>query len=102
MGSSQISQVTLLLLVVALAGRTHGQTAQTCPNQLGNLNVCAPFVVPGSANTLPNSDCCLALQAVDHDCLCSTIRIASTLPTQCNYPVACGNLYLFWLKLLKF
>ncbi|KAK1409158.1 hypothetical protein QVD17_35683 [Tagetes erecta] len=88
MGTSQISQVTLVLLVVTLVAGTYGQT---CPNQLSNLNVCAPFVVPGSANMLPNSDCCLALQAVDHDCLCSTIRIASTLPTQCNYPLSCGN-----------
>ncbi|KAI3800159.1 hypothetical protein L1987_35469 [Smallanthus sonchifolius] len=88
MGVSQISQVTLGLLVVALVARTHGQT---CPNQLGNLNVCAPFVVPGSTDVLPSSDCCLALQAVDHDCLCTTARIASTLPTQCNFPVSCGN-----------
>ncbi|KAI3808828.1 hypothetical protein L1987_24789 [Smallanthus sonchifolius] len=89
MGASQISQVTMFLLVVALVARTHGQT---CPNQLGNLDVCAPFVLSGSTDLLPSSECCLALQAVDHDCLCSTIRVASRLPTQCNFPVSCGNL----------
>ncbi|KAI3519504.1 hypothetical protein L1887_08678 [Cichorium endivia] len=88
MGVSKINQVTLVLLVLALVARTYGQT---CPNQLSNLNVCAPFVVPGSADLTPNSDCCGALQAVDHDCLCSTIRVATRLPTQCNLPVTCGN-----------
>nr|XP_043633765.1 stamen-specific protein FIL1-like [Erigeron canadensis] len=86
---SQISQVALLaLLVLALVVGTHGQT---CPNQLGNLNVCAPFVLPGSTNnSTPNSECCSALQTVDLDCLCNTIRIASLLPAQCNLPVTCG------------
>ncbi|KAK9060899.1 hypothetical protein SSX86_018079 [Deinandra increscens subsp. villosa] len=90
MSVSQI-QVTVVVLVViiALVAGAHGQA---CPNQLGNLNVCAPFVVPGtSTEVVPSSDCCLALQAVDHDCLCSTIRIATTLPTQCNFPVSCGD-----------
>nr|GEW58750.1 probable methyltransferase PMT15 [Tanacetum cinerariifolium] len=74
--------------VAAFVARTNGQA---CPYQLGNLNVCAPFVVPGSTETTPNRDCCLALQAVDHDCLCNTIRVASRLPTQCNFPLSCGN-----------
>ncbi|KAI8564757.1 hypothetical protein RHMOL_Rhmol03G0206600 [Rhododendron molle] len=60
--------------------------AQTCTSQLGNINVCAPFVLPGAANTNPSPECCTALQAVDHDCLCSTIRIASRLPSQCHLP----------------
>ncbi|XP_024993038.1 stamen-specific protein FIL1 [Cynara cardunculus var. scolymus] len=80
--------VTLVLLVVGLVGGSHGQT---CPNQLENLNVCAPFVVPGSTNLIPSSDCCVALEAVDHACLCNTIRVASSLPTQCNLPLSCGN-----------
>lgn len=87
MGMSQISQVTLVLLMVALVAPTN---SQTCPNQLGNLNVCAPFVVPGSTDVTPSSDCCLALQGVDHDCLCNTIRIASQLPSQCNLGLTCG------------
>ncbi|XP_076938347.1 stamen-specific protein FIL1-like [Bidens hawaiensis] len=92
MGVFQIRQVTLVLLIVALVARTHGQTVQTCPGQLGTLNVCAPFVVPGSpTNVVPSSDCCVALQSVDRDCLCNTIRIASSLPSQCNFPVSCGN-----------
>ncbi|KAJ0466196.1 putative bifunctional inhibitor/plant lipid transfer protein/seed storage helical [Helianthus annuus] len=88
MGASRVSQVILVLLIVALVARTHGQT---CPNQLGTLNVCAPFVVPGSTDATPSSECCLALQSVDRDCLCNTVRIATTLPTQCNFPVTCGN-----------
>ncbi|PKI35794.1 stamen-specific protein FIL1 [Punica granatum] len=60
--------------------------SQSCPAQLSNLNVCAPFVVPGAPTTAPSSDCCNALQSVSHDCLCSTLRIASRLPTQCQIP----------------
>ncbi|KAI7731940.1 hypothetical protein M8C21_008952 [Ambrosia artemisiifolia] len=88
MGASQINQLTFVLLIVSLVARTHGQA---CPNQLGNLNVCTPFVVPGSTNVVPSSECCSALQSVDRDCLCNTIRIATSLPTQCNFPVTCGN-----------
>ncbi|KAH7854373.1 hypothetical protein Vadar_013064 [Vaccinium darrowii] len=62
------------------------QQAQTCSAQLGNVNVCAPFVLPGAANTNPSPECCTALQAVDHDCLCSTLRIAARLPSQCHLP----------------
>ncbi|PWA53357.1 stamen-specific protein FIL1 [Artemisia annua] len=88
MSVSQVSQVTLVLLVVAFVARTNGQV---CPYQLGNFNVCAPFVVPaGSTETIPSRDCCSALQEVDHDCLCNTIRVASRLPTQCNFPLSCG------------
>ncbi|PWA98402.1 S-adenosyl-L-methionine-dependent methyltransferase [Artemisia annua] len=77
-----------LNMIMAFVARTNGQV---CPMQLGNLNVCAPFVVPGSTETIPSKDCCLALQAVDHDCLCNTIRIASRLPTQCNFPLSCDQ-----------
>lgn len=89
---SQIS-VLLILLVVAHHG-TQMTKAQSgaCTSELSNLNVCASFVVPGAANTKPSATCCNALQAVDHDCLCSTIRIASQLPSQCQIPpLACGN-----------
>ncbi|KMS99032.1 hypothetical protein BVRB_3g066380 [Beta vulgaris subsp. vulgaris] len=88
-----ISKATLVILVIALVVQFKGSVAQnTCPTQLGNLNVCAPYVVPGTANTIPSSDCCGALQAVEHECLCNTLRVASRLPSSCNLPpLNCGN-----------
>ncbi|XWS48405.1 hypothetical protein CRYUN_Cryun13aG0073600 [Craigia yunnanensis] len=83
--SSQAAAALLLLLAVA-AVQTQTAKAQSCTNELTNLNVCAPFVVPGATETNPSSDCCGALQSVQHDCLCSTLRIASRLPSQCNIP----------------
>ncbi|KAK7314986.1 hypothetical protein VNO77_33518 [Canavalia gladiata] len=78
----------LILLIVALG--THNEMAKaqtnTCTSELSDLNVCAPFVVPGAPNTNPSSSCCNALQAVDRDCLCNTIRISSQLPSQCQLP----------------
>ncbi|KAG5558527.1 hypothetical protein RHGRI_008460 [Rhododendron griersonianum] len=81
---SLISRATLLFVLVGLV--VVQTEAQTCTSQLGNINVCAPFVLPGAANTNPSPECCTALEAVDHDCLCSTIRIASRLPSQCHLP----------------
>ncbi|KAI3471108.1 hypothetical protein Pfo_027771, partial [Paulownia fortunei] len=82
------SVIPLVMLVVLVAQNqfiiTQSQ-AQTCAATLASLNVCAPFVVPG-VGTNPSSDCCGALQAVDHDCLCNTLRIASRIPAQCNLP----------------
>ncbi|CAK9136803.1 unnamed protein product [Ilex paraguariensis] len=89
------SLATLLVMIIALVvlqTQVAESQAQTCSGELSNLNVCAPFVMPGTgANANPSSDCCGALQAVDHDCLCNTIRIASRLPSQCNLPaVTCA------------
>lgn len=84
----------LLLLVLALGTEKEMAKAQnsTCSNQLSNyVNVCAPFVVPGVPNTSPSTGCCAALRAVDTDCLCNTLRMASLLPSQCQLPpLACG------------
>ncbi|EEF51434.1 protein MEN-8 [Ricinus communis] len=86
------SQAALLLLLVALAMQTHLVHSQTCQNQLNSLNVCAPFVVPGAANTSPNAECCNALESVQNDCICNTLRIAGRLPSLCNLsPINCGN-----------
>ncbi|KAK4769920.1 hypothetical protein SAY87_030452 [Trapa incisa] len=74
---------TVLMIQFQLMGAAMGQS---CPVQLSNLNVCAPFVVPGAPTTAPSPDCCNALQLVSNDCLCSTLRIASTLPTACRVP----------------
>ncbi|XWS37780.1 hypothetical protein CRYUN_Cryun19dG0074500 [Craigia yunnanensis] len=87
--SSQAAALLLLLAVAAV--QTQTVKAQSCTNQLTNLNVCAPFVVPGATETNPSSECCGALQSVQHDCLCSTLRIGSQLPSQCNLPpLNCG------------
>lgn len=86
--------VVMVILLVAQSD------AQTCSSALANLNVCGAFVVPGSTST-PSSACCSALQAVDHDCLCSTLRIAAHIPAQCNLPAyTCGTDY--FACLLKF
>lgn len=86
-----------LLLVVALVARTQMAWSQpsACSTQLNNLSVCAPFVVPGAPDSTPSADCCTALQTIDDACMCSTLRIASRLPSHCNLtPVTCGNLSL--------
>ncbi|KAL2334639.1 hypothetical protein Fmac_015852 [Flemingia macrophylla] len=85
--------IVLLLLVVAHDGTQMAMAqSSTCTNELSNLNVCAPFVVPGAANTNPSATCCNALHSVDRECLCNTIRVASQLPTQCQLPpLACGT-----------
>ncbi|XP_011101182.1 stamen-specific protein FIL1 [Sesamum indicum] len=86
-----------LVMLVALVSQSQLITAQfqaqTCSSSLSSLNVCAPFAVPGSSSsTTPSPECCGALQAIDHDCMCSTLRIASQIPTQCNLPpLNCGG-----------
>ncbi|CAK8573558.1 unnamed protein product [Lathyrus sativus] len=86
--SMRCQVAVMLLLAVALGTHVKIGEAQSssCPVQLTNLNVCAPFVVPGASNTDPSADCCNALQATNRDCLCSTLRIASQLTSQCNLP----------------
>ncbi|CAJ1952670.1 unnamed protein product [Sphenostylis stenocarpa] len=73
----------LVVLVVADLSLMARAQSNACTNELSNLNVCAPFVVPGAA-TKPSAPCCNALQAVDRQCLCNTLRIASQLPSQCQ------------------
>ncbi|CAL1405027.1 unnamed protein product [Linum trigynum] len=74
----------LLAIVVALAVVVVVQAQQACPVQLSNLNVCAPFVLPGAA--APSSECCSALQSVQQDCMCSTLQITARLPSLCKLP----------------
>lgn len=88
------SLVVMLLLVAVLVGQAQAQP-QSCSTQLSNLNNCAPFVLPGATN--PSAECCGALGAVQQDCLCSTLRIASTLPSLCHLPpLSCGQFSLFF------
>ncbi|KAL9225295.1 hypothetical protein vseg_001239 [Gypsophila vaccaria] len=84
----------VFLIAFALMVQFKGSEAQAgqCATQLGNLNVCAPFVVPGAANASPSHECCAALSAVNHDCMCNTLRVANQLPSSCNLPsLHCGN-----------
>ncbi|GAB4826384.1 Guanine nucleotide-binding protein alpha-3 subunit [Ancistrocladus abbreviatus] len=88
---SSKAALLMLLLLIAFTVQLIPSQAQNCPAELNNLNVCAPFVVPG-ANGTPSSECCGALQSVQHDCLCNTLRIASRLPSMCNIPpITCAN-----------
>lgn len=80
------SKAALLYLVNFLAAQTQKAAAQSC----------APFVMPSANSASPSADCCSALQSVDHDCLCNTIRISARLPSQCNLPpLGCAN-WLTW------
>ncbi|KAA8533761.1 hypothetical protein F0562_031278 [Nyssa sinensis] len=85
------TSVVVLFAVVALTMVVQSQAQISCSTELGNLNVCAPFVVAGAANTNPSPECCGALQAVEHDCICNTLRVAARLPSLCNLsPVTCN------------
>ncbi|KAE8704672.1 hypothetical protein F3Y22_tig00110447pilonHSYRG00007 [Hibiscus syriacus] len=86
--SSQAAVLVVLLPVIVATGKAQ----MSCTTQLLGLNLCRPFVVPGAIETDPSPQCCGALQSVQHDCLCSTLRLALQLPSQCNLPpLYCAN-----------
>ncbi|XP_021892231.1 protein MEN-8 [Carica papaya] len=93
MAAYLIKSAAVVLFVVALLAETKMGEAQTCSTQLNNLNVCLPYVMAaGGTSTSPSTECCSALQAVQHDCICNTIRISSSLPGLCNLPaLTCPN-----------
>ncbi|CAN6866318.1 unnamed protein product [Brassica oleracea var. botrytis] len=65
--------------------------SQQCLDNLSNMQVCAPLVLPGAVNPAPNSNCCIALQATNKDCICNALRAATTFTTTCNLPsLDCG------------
>ncbi|KZV41042.1 hypothetical protein F511_14018 [Dorcoceras hygrometricum] len=98
MRSAVSYSLVLVIVLVAQSQMVPQSLAQTCSASLPNLNVCAPFVLPGATATAPSPDCCNALQSIEHDCLCNTIRIASRIPAQCNLPpLTCGGQYLHTL-----
>lgn len=105
MKSGGVGAVVVIVAVMMSGTHFMGEAQQvqsTCSSSLSTLNVCAPYVVPGASSN-PSSECCGALQAVTHDCLCSTLRIASRIPVQCNLPpLNCGTLlfYLFTLYII--
>ncbi|XP_010317583.1 stamen-specific protein FIL1-like [Solanum lycopersicum] len=84
------SIVSLVVLAIVLLQSQVIQCQEqitTCSASLNNLNICAPFVVPGTiTNPNPSFDCCSALQLVDRECICNTLRIIAHLPSQCNLP----------------
>lgn len=71
-----------LLALFAASLAAEAQTSQSCSSQLTNLEVCAPFALPGAAP--PSDGCCSALSTVNNDCLCNTLRIVSRMPALCN------------------
>ncbi|XP_060211677.1 stamen-specific protein FIL1 [Lycium barbarum] len=89
---SVLSLVLLAILItVVLQSQVIESQGTTCSASLGNLSVCAPFVLPGTSNPSPSTDCCAALQSLDHDCICNTLRVAARLPSQCNLsPISCA------------
>ncbi|KAI3425385.1 uncharacterized protein J3R85_010293 [Psidium guajava] len=80
-------QAKLLMMFLLASWRLRPKVgkvrAQSCSTQMAGLNVCAPFVMPGTSKG-PSTECCGALQAVEHDCLCSTLRVATSLPSACH------------------
>lgn len=98
---SVVSLWLLGMLVIVLQSRViECQQGQTCSASLGNLNVCAPFVVPGAPNA--SAECCAALRSIDNDCMCNTMRISARLPSQCNLPpLSCAGQYTFIIALLE-
>ncbi|XP_065868708.1 protein MEN-8-like [Euphorbia lathyris] len=92
MGAMKSLIAAVIVVVITLGVQTRLAESQACTSQLTNLNVCAPYVVPGSTNPNPSAECCSALQSVNHDCLCNTLRVAARLPSHCNLqPLNCGN-----------
>lgn len=84
MAATMRSLFSVMIVIVLVAQIPSITMAQSCASSLSSLNACAPFVLPGAA--APNVGCCTALQTVDHDCLCNTLRIANSMPSQCNLP----------------
>lgn len=81
--------MALVLVMIAVLQISDHQVQAQGANSSGtisDLDVCAPFVVPGATNTNPSADCCATLQSIDHDCYCNTLRITAQIPTHCNLP----------------
>nr|Q40227.2 RecName: Full=Protein LIM3; Flags: Precursor [Lilium longiflorum] len=79
------------VLLVVLATQSEIGLAQNCSAAIGGLMSCGPYVLPGNQLT-PSTQCCSAIQAVNHGCLCETINIISSLPGHCSLPpVSCGT-----------
>ncbi|KAL8148245.1 stamen-specific protein FIL1-like [Apium graveolens] len=84
-GITTVLVVAMIAVLLQISDHQVQAQGANCSGTLSSLTTCAPFVVPG-ANSEPSSDCCAALQTVDHDCYCNTLRIAAQIPTHCNLP----------------
>ncbi|KAL1816416.1 stamen-specific protein FIL1 [Daucus carota subsp. sativus] len=84
-GIKMVLAVAMIALFLQISDHQVQAQGPNCSGTLSSLNTCAPFVVPG-ANNSPSPECCSALQSVDHDCYCNTLRIAAQIPTHCNLP----------------
>lgn len=81
------------ILVVMFLATGPMVRAQHCRDELSNVQVCAPLLLPGAVNPAPNSNCCSALQSTNKDCLCNALRAATTLTSLCNLPsFDCGKM----------
>lgn len=81
------------ILVVMFLATGPTVRAQQCRDELSNVQVCAPLLLPGAVNPAPNSNCCSALQSTNRDCLCNALRAATTLTSLCNLPsFDCGKM----------
>nr|GLL28150.1 stamen-specific protein FIL1-like [Ipomoea trifida] len=84
--------LAVMMAATTLEFPTANSQVDSCSASLGNLNVCAPFVMPGAVTTAPSADCCSILQSIDHDCICNTLRVAARIPSQCNIPsITCSG-----------
>ncbi|KAI3909482.1 hypothetical protein MKW92_049105 [Papaver armeniacum] len=87
------SSAALFLILMTLGAEIKSVRSQSCIQDITNLNACASFFLPGQADALPTAECCSALQQVDQDCICNTVRIAARIPIACHLPelLSCGN-----------
>ncbi|XP_026377785.1 protein 108-like [Papaver somniferum] len=86
------TSAALFLMLMTLGAEIKSVRSQSCLQDITNLNVCAPFVLPGQGVALPTAECCGALQRVDQNCICNTLRIAARIPRACNLPaLTCGD-----------
>ncbi|MCL7025759.1 hypothetical protein MKW94_016398 [Papaver nudicaule] len=86
------TSAALFLVLMTLGAEIKSVQSQSCLQDITNLNVCAPFVLPGQGVASPSSECCSALQRVDQGCICNTLRIAARIPSACSLPaLTCGN-----------
>ncbi|WOG96976.1 hypothetical protein DCAR_0416315 [Daucus carota subsp. sativus] len=87
--------LVVVIIAIFLQISDHQVQAQggNCSSTMSNLNVCAPFVLPGATNMNPSADCCAVVQSIEHDCYCSTLQIAAQIPTHCNLPpLSCSGI----------
>ncbi|KAI3957227.1 hypothetical protein MKW98_012102 [Papaver atlanticum] len=91
--SPYYSSAALFLIPMTFGAEIKSVRSQSCLQDITNLNACASFFLPGQADALPTAECCSAVQQVDQNCICNTVRIIARLPSACHLPefFSCGN-----------